>query len=217
MEPLSDKELLELASCPPSSAANNPYLLIESAEERISLHKDIIDGLVATIANECCEQMTAIATALTSIERHLKRLVNKELKGTGQALMEIAGYLKTIALSQVGETELALTLIQQQLLFGPPAPPVDAFAEAPETTPAGSTGEGSFTGQGEITVPQPEPEVIEPPSIVPSVTEAPSFVPEQSAAVGGETFAAPVPVSSLDKPLVGPLNPDFINPEEVIV
>ena len=216
MEPLSTKELMELASCTPGPDVTNQFLLLESAEERIKLHKDILDGPVAVIVEECCDQMAFIATSLQRIEKHIERLVNKELKGTGQALMEIAGYIKAIAVNQIGEHNFALQLLQQQLLFGPPVPPVEPFAQAPETAPVGDSLIPEFVEATPEEFRPPPVEIIPPPAIVPSITLPPSFPPETSAAVGGQTFAAPVPTISLKEVPGGEILPDFINPEEAI-
>lgn len=219
----SDKELLELASCPPNSTILNDPAPIDVAEERITIHRDALDGPVTFIVNLCCEEMVAIGAALTKIERHLKRLVNKELKGTGVALAQIANFLQVIALTNIGENNVLIQQLFQQQLFAPPLPTdrppselpesVQPFSQAPETAPA---VEALFPGDTAFQPPSPPEEVIAPPALLPAITEPPEFPPETSAAVGGETIPLPVSLAPGVKPPGIELQPDFMNPEEVL-
>ena len=214
--PPSAADLIAAAACPPSgNLADNPYP-IDEVEQRITLQTEALQYPLETIKEHCCDQFVLIATSLKKIEQYLGRLVNKELKGTGVALAEIASYLKTIALSNVGEHSLALQVIQEQILFGPPQEPVEPFAQAPEPSLTPEL-EGSFTGQGEIISPQPvQIEIAPPPPPLPVPVAPPQFPPEQSAAVGGDTIPIPISQVPTDKPPGIELQPDFLNPEEVL-
>lgn len=219
----SEEELLALSACPPSGTLANDPMPIDAVEERITLHGEALNGPVTYLVNLCCDELVAIGVALQKIERSVSRLVNKELKGTGTALAEIANYLKIIAITNVGENQNLLTQLQQQILFGPPAaidrppqelpPETQPFSQAPETTPAVDLLDSQDAPFG----------IVSPPELIAPPTEIPSFPPETSAAVGGETFAAPVPVSELPTQLIPggkgpgfPLDPETIAPPEAI-
>lgn len=191
-EPL-DPDLLALASCPPPSGETIEYPPIDMAEERITIQQEALNGPVTFIINLCCEELVAIGAALTKIERHLKRLVNKELKGTGVALAQIANFLQVIALTNIGENNALIQQLFSQQLFGPPlptdGPPSEAppgfqpFAQAPEPSPS---GDALFPGDTAFQpIAAPEEELIPPP--------VPQFEPETSTAVGGPTIPLALP------------------------
>lgn len=191
-EPL-DPDLLALASCPPPTGETIEYPPIDMAEERITIQQEALNGPVTYIINLCCEELVAIGATLTKIERHLKRLVNKELKGTGVALAQIANFLQVIALTNIGENNVLIQQLFSQQLFAPPlstdSPPSEApeglepFAQAPETAPA---VEALLPGEGPFGIISPPEEELIPPPV-------PQFEPETSTAVGGPTIPLALP------------------------
>lgn len=190
-----DYENLALASCPPPNMPDG-VPPIDMVEERTGLQNEVLRYLVDHIAKCLCDNLVAIGADTKKIERHLGRLVNKELKGTGYNLAVIANHLQTIAAVQTAELQ-----IQLANLFGPSTMP-----EAENGTPLPAISP-PFVGIERAPAPIPHPiveptiEVFQPPELIPPPSapsylqpeegDVPTFTPEQSAAVGGGTIAVP--------------------------
>lgn len=197
-----DLDNLALASCPPPTIPDG-VPPIDMVEERVALQREVLQYVIDHVAKCLCDSVVGIGSELKAISRYLNRLVNKELKGTGFILAEIANYLHTMTQVQVAELQIQLAnMFGTDMSQAPtlpevlPVPPTIESEPEPIPPPSFPPISASFPEPGLAPTeefPPPVSGAVGRPVIV-----APSFTPETSAAVGGETIA--VPISFLTEP-----------------
>jgi hypothetical protein len=186
----TNKEILALATCPPKSVPDGELPPLDQIDVRMEIQRTALLDLTDFLSSCLCDNLVSIGAALKKMEGHLKRLVGKELKGTGVSLARIAQYLEAIVANQTAEHGLLLShLMSQSLLPGPSAPTEPVVPEEPVfILPQYAQPDPEvFIGVAPATVEPTPPTTVGPLPLEP----APEFQPETSAAVGGETFAAP--------------------------
>lgn len=180
----ADKELLALASCPSTCALTSDLPPIDVTEERMELHGRVLLQFLTHIEKCICENLASIAGSNVKIERHLKRLVTKELKGTGTQLAIIAQFLQAMVSNQVTEIQLRLADLFRDPRFLPqPLPDVLPTVEPPILI------QPPFVQPPQI---QPEPSILPLPEVIPPpAIEPPEILPiyeEPPIAIGGDGY-----------------------------